>query len=61
MSFIRNFMLVIGPISSAFDFLTFYILLKVFQADEKLFTPAGSSNPMHPGAGDIHHPHAETR
>ncbi len=37
LSFIRNFMLVIGPISSAFDFLTFYILLAVLQADEKLF------------------------
>ncbi|WP_052451968.1 magnesium-translocating P-type ATPase [Noviherbaspirillum autotrophicum] len=35
--FIRNFMLVIGPISSLFDFLTFYILLTVLQAGEKLF------------------------
>jgi len=37
MDFIRNFMLVIGPISSAFDFLTFYILLTVLKADEALF------------------------
>jgi Mg2+-importing ATPase len=37
MDFIRNFMLVIGPISSAFDFLTFYIMLKVFDANEVLF------------------------
>ena len=37
MSFIRNFMLVIGPISSAFDFLTFYVMLAVLQADQKLF------------------------
>ena len=37
MSFVRNFMLVIGPISSAFDFLTFYVMLVVLQADEKLF------------------------
>ncbi|MGC2458103.1 MAG: magnesium-translocating P-type ATPase [Gallionellaceae bacterium] len=37
MTFIRNFMLVIGPISSLFDFLTFYIMLAVLQADEKLF------------------------
>ena len=35
--FVRNFMLVIGPISSAFDFLTFYLMLVVLQADEKLF------------------------
>jgi len=37
MHFIRNFMLVIGTISSAFDFLTFYVMLVVLQADEKLF------------------------
>jgi P-type Mg2+ transporter len=37
MTFIRNFMWVIGPISSVFDFLTFYILLSVLHADEKLF------------------------
>ncbi|MCK9380037.1 MAG: magnesium-translocating P-type ATPase [Sulfuritalea sp.] len=37
MNFVRNFMLVIGPISSLFDFLTFYIMLVVLQADEKLF------------------------
>jgi Mg2+-importing ATPase len=37
LNFIRNFMLVIGPISSVFDFLTFYIMLVVLQADEKLF------------------------
>ena len=37
MNFIRNFMLVIGPISSLFDFLTFYVMLVVFKADEKLF------------------------
>jgi Mg2+-importing ATPase len=37
MDFIRNFMLVIGPISSLFDFLTFYILLAVLKADETLF------------------------
>ncbi len=37
MTFIRNFMLVIGPISSLFDFLTFYIMLAVLQSDIKLF------------------------
>jgi len=37
MNFVRNFMLVIGPISSVFDFLTFYVMLIVFRADEKLF------------------------
>jgi len=37
MHFIRNFMLTLGPVSSAFDFLTFYLLLGVFHADEALF------------------------
>ena len=35
--FIRNFMLVIGPISSVFDFLIFYLMLHALNADEKLF------------------------
>ncbi|MGC2493628.1 magnesium-translocating P-type ATPase [Candidatus Binatus sp.] len=34
---IRNFMIVIGPISSIFDFLTFYILLVVFRSSEAFF------------------------
>ena len=37
MGFIRNFMLSIGPISSLFDFLTFYLLISLFQADASLF------------------------
>lgn len=37
LDFIRNFMLVIGPISSLFDFLTFYVMLKVLEAGEQLF------------------------
>ncbi|SCK28114.1 magnesium-translocating P-type ATPase [Vogesella sp. LIG4] len=37
MAFIRNFMLVIGPISSVFDFLTFYLMLVVLKANEQLF------------------------
>jgi Mg2+-importing ATPase len=34
---IRNFMLVLGPISSLYDLLTFVVLLRVFHADEVLF------------------------
>jgi Mg2+-importing ATPase len=34
---IRQFMLVIGPISSLFDFLTFFVLLRVFAAGEREF------------------------
>jgi Mg2+-importing ATPase len=34
---IRNFMLVIGPISSIYDFLTFFVLLRIFHASEALF------------------------
>ncbi|MDO9167308.1 MAG: cation transporting ATPase C-terminal domain-containing protein, partial [Rhodoferax sp.] len=37
MGFIRNFMLTIGPISSMFDFLTFYLLISLFSANEVLF------------------------
>ncbi len=37
MFFIRNFMLTIGPISSIFDFLTFYLLIRLFNAHESLF------------------------
>jgi Mg2+-importing ATPase len=34
---IRNFMIFIGPISSVYDFLTFYVLLAVFKSSEALF------------------------
>jgi Mg2+-importing ATPase len=34
---IRKFMLVIGPLSSLYDFVTFFALLHVFRADESLF------------------------
>jgi Mg2+-importing ATPase len=34
---IRNFMVFIGPISSIFDFLTFYVMLHFFHADQVLF------------------------
>jgi Mg2+-importing ATPase len=37
MRVIRDFMVFIGPISSIFDFLTFYVLLHVFHASERLF------------------------
>jgi Mg2+-importing ATPase len=37
MRLIRDFMLYIGPISSFYDFLTFFVLLKVFHASEHLF------------------------
>jgi len=34
---IRNFMVFIGPVSSLFDFLTFYVLLHVFRSSEAQF------------------------
>lgn len=37
MRVVRDFMVFIGPISSLFDFLTFYVLLRVFHAGEVLF------------------------
>jgi Mg2+-importing ATPase len=39
-SFIRNFMFSFGPISSVFDFLTFFVLLFVFKASAPLFQTA---------------------
>ena len=39
-AFVRRFMLVLGPVSSLFDFLTFGLLLGVFQAGEALFQTA---------------------
>jgi Mg2+-importing ATPase len=40
MRVVRNFMLFIGPISSVFDFLTFYVMLRVFHAGQALFHTA---------------------
>jgi Mg2+-importing ATPase len=37
MKFIRNFMLIIGPVSSVFDFSVFFILLRTFHAAAPLF------------------------
>ena len=34
---IERFMLVLGPVSSLFDFFTFYALLSLFQANEAMF------------------------
>lgn len=36
-SIIRTFMIVVGPVSSLFDFLTFFFLLRVLSASEKEF------------------------
>ena len=36
-SFIRKFMIVFGLLSSAFDYFTFCVLLKVLHADEHIF------------------------
>jgi len=35
--FIQKFMICVGPVSSVFDFLTFFVMLKVFSAGEALF------------------------
>jgi Mg2+-importing ATPase len=34
---VRRFMLYIGPLSSIYDFLTFWVLLRIFHASEALF------------------------
>jgi Mg2+-importing ATPase len=46
MHFIRNFMLVLGPVSSIFDFLTFGLLLLVFHADQALFQTGWFIEPL---------------
>ena len=35
--FVRKFMLAVGPVSSIFDFLTFFVMLRLFHAGEALF------------------------
>jgi Mg2+-importing ATPase len=37
MGFVRRFMLTLGPVSSLFDFLTFWLLLRLLRADQELF------------------------
>ncbi len=37
MAFIRDFMVTLGPVSSIFDFLTFFVMLSVLGADERVF------------------------
>ena len=39
-SYVRDFMLFFGPISSVFDFLTFFVMLFIFKADAPLFQTA---------------------
>ena len=41
MTLIRNFMIFIGPISSIYDFLTFYVLLHYFHANQQEFHTGG--------------------
>ena len=35
--FVRKFMLAVGPVSSIFDLLTFFVMIKIFNAGEALF------------------------
>ncbi|MEM3446209.1 MAG: magnesium-translocating P-type ATPase [Candidatus Korarchaeum sp.] len=39
-SLIRKFMIIFGPVSSIFDFMTFFVMLYVFKATEPLFQTA---------------------
>ena len=47
-SLIRNFMVFIGPISSIFDFLTFYVLLHFFHTPKRNFILVGLLNRWQP-------------
>ena len=58
---IERFMLVFGPLSSVFDFLTFYALLHLFGAGEALFQTGWFIEfDYNSGAGGLCHPHAAT-
>ena len=60
MDFIRNFMLVIGPVSSLFDFLTFYIMLaRVPRRRDAVPHRLVHRIDRHPGAGHLHRPHPQ--
>jgi Mg2+-importing ATPase len=59
MQFIRNFMLVLGPVSSVFDFLTFGLLLLVFHAGQSAVPDRLVHRvTRYPGAGDLRASHA---
>ena len=56
---IEQFMLVFGPVSSVFDFLTFYALLHLFGAGEALFQTGWFIEfDDDPGAGGLCYPYA---
>ena len=56
---IERFMLVFGPVSSIFDFLTFYALLNLFGAGEALFQTGWFIELITTrGTGGLRHPHA---
>ena len=58
MSVIRDFMLFIGPISSVFDFLTFYVLFGYFHAGERAVSHRVVCGiPGHADAGAVRHSH----
>ena len=58
MNFIRNFMLSVGPVSSVFDFLTFYIMLhRVSCRREALSYRLVRRIDGNAGARYFHHPH----
>ena len=40
MKFIKKFMIVFGITSSLFDYVTFFVMMVIFKADEKLFQTA---------------------
>ena len=48
MGFIRRFMMVIGPVSSLFDFATFALLLHLFSTTRGASMPGGSSSRSRP-------------
>ena len=57
-AFVRRFMSVFGPVSSIFDFMTFFVMLVVLNAGHSEFrTRLVRRVPRHPDARDLPHPH----
>ena len=56
--FVRRFMSVFGPVSSIFDFLTFFVMLRVLHASHSRVPQRLVRRvPRHPDPGGVRHPH----
>ena len=59
MKFIRNFMLLVGPVSSVFDFLLFYIMLAIHCGGSAVPYRLVHRVHGHAGVSHLYHPHPQ--